>query len=561
MANTQFPLAVVLSAVDRLTGPLGRMESRIGRFGKKLTKVGRSMSLGLTLPILGFGAAILSSSSRFEEGMLRVQVLTGKTGEELEEVSNLAKELGSSTVFSASQAADAMGNLALAGFKLNEIVAATPPFLDLATAATMDLAEASEIAAGSLNIYGFEVSQATRVADVLTKGFTSTATNLAELGAGMAAGGAVAAGMGIEFEELVATLGLLGKKLLGGEKGGTAIRGALGRLANATPEAVKRLESLGIPLDALIDGESNVRSLTNTIRILEDAGATTGDVLKIFGQKAGPAMSALIEQGADALESLTISLRDSAGTAAEKAGVKMEGAAGGVRGMKSAFEGLTIAIGESGLLEWFTLAVGKLTEWFQALSETNPEILKIGTVVAITAAALGPFIIVAGATATAIGAISGAVIWLAGTLSVVSGGSIPVAIAILGALVAVGIILVDQWDELVAGAKAVAFWIGDKLSGAFNFLTEQIRALLFMVPDWLVDFLVGGGPSVGDLVGVGTAGGPGAATGGPAGLDLIREERTSTSRVQLDVNVPAGTTVTTEGDLEDVELGLTMAPG
>lgn len=562
-AGSQFPLSVILTAVDRLTGPLGRMESRIGKFGKSLGRVGRSMTLGLTAPILGFGAAVLTSSAKFEEGMLRVQALTGETAEDLSEAREQAKRLGSSTVFSATQAADAMGNLALAGFDLNEIQSATPAILDLATAASIDLGEAARIAAGGLNAYGFEADQIQRVSDVLTKTFTSSATTLEDLGEAFKDAAPIARGMGIEFEELSATIGLLGDNVFIGSKAGTAIRGALARLSAPTKAVEKVLARLNIPLEDLVDGEGNVKSLANTIRQLEDAGAATGQILELFGQKAGPAMAALLGEGSAELERMTTLLKSSTGTAAEIAAVRMQGAAGGVRALKSAFEGLTIAIGESGLLEWFTEAIGKLTAWFQKLTETSPELLRLGTVVALVAAALGPFLIVAGAAVTAIAGLTAATGAFGAALTFLAANPIGVAVLSLGALIAGATVLVTQWDRIVAGTRAVVFWIGSKLAQAFSFLGTQIASLVDLVPDWLVN-LFGAGIRGFDAVFGGTAAQAlGVATGAPtgAGLDVVREERTSRSTVEVLLpNLPPGARVDTEGDFEDVELGISMAP-
>lgn len=571
MAGPQFPLAVVLSAVDRLTGPLGRVEGRLQSFGKSLSRIGRNLTLSVTAPALALGTAVLTSSARFEEGMLRVQALTGRTADELQEAEAQARTLGSTTVFTATQAADAMGNLALAGFQVNEITSATPPILSLATAASSDLAESAEIAAGALRSYGFEADQTQRVSDVLTRTFTTSATRLEDLGEAMTVSAPVARTMGIEFEELAASLGLLGNRMFRGTMAGTAIRGALAKLANPSREAAAVLAKLEIPLDSLLDARGNVRSLTNTIRQLEDAGATAGDLLAIFGQRAGPAMAALVSSGASALEDMTADLRDSTGTAARIAAVRMEGAAGGVRALKSAFEGLTIAIGQSGLLQWFTDAVRGLTEWFQGLSQTNPELLRTATVVGLVAAALGPFLVVAGSAVTAIGGLVTATTALGGALTFLAANPIGVAILSLGALVAGATLLVTQWDRIVAGSKAVALWIGDKLSSAFDFLTRQVQSLIDLVPDWLVDVVTGAGGAVADFLGFGDGGaaGPGIARGAAlAGArtteTILREDKSKRTRLEVDfTNLPPGAIVRpAEGDpLEDVELGVTLAPG
>ena len=122
---------------------LDRFEQKAGfsmrKVGQSATRLGKTLTMRLTLPILGVGVAVLKMSGDFELAMNKVRALSGATGRDLERMRDQAKELGATTQFSASQAADAMGALALAGFKTEEIIGSMPKTLQLAAAAQIDL--------------------------------------------------------------------------------------------------------------------------------------------------------------------------------------------------------------------------------------------------------------------------------------------------------------------------------------------------------------------------------------------------------------------------------------
>src|SRR5690606_37381076 len=139
----------------------------------------------------------------------------------------------------------------------------------------------------------------------------------------------------------------------------------------------KILERLGITVR---DSTGNFVGFESIIRQLQESGATTADIMQIFGDRAGPAMAALVDQGADALAQLRKELEQSGGTAQRIAETQMEGLNGALKELESALEGLMLAIAESGLLEWATSLVKGFTNLIQRLAETNPALLRIGTV-------------------------------------------------------------------------------------------------------------------------------------------------------------------------------------
>jgi TP901 family phage tail tape measure protein len=374
--------------------------------GASMAAAGQQTTTALSVPMAAFGALTLKTAGDFEAQMNRVRAVSGATGAEFDALTVLAQDLGASTQYSASQAADAMGFLAMAGFDTNEILTALPATLDLAAAGQIDLATAADIASNVLTGYGFQASELGRVNDVLAATFTSTNVDMRMLGDSFKYIAPVASSAGLEFTEVAAAVGLLGNAGIQGEQAGTALRGAIGRLLKPTGAVADTLDELGVSVH---DSSGNMRSLTDIFSQLESSGADTADMLTIFGLEAGPGMSALLQQGSGALADLTSELDSAGGTAQTIADIQMEGLNGALLEMKSAFEGLLLAVADSGMLETVTGRVETLTTVIQDLTETNPELLNTAAGFVGLLAALGPMLWVGGRVVGTIGALTTAV--------------------------------------------------------------------------------------------------------------------------------------------------------
>lgn len=450
---------------EAMQGAADRLQSA----GQSMQRAGRTMSTRVTLPLLAIGAATLKVASDFEASMNRVQGLTGATGDELETLSDQAKELGRTTQFSASQAADAMGFLGMAGFETTEILATMPDVLNLAAAAQMDLAETADITSNILTGYGLAVEELGRANDVMIATTTSSNTNLRQLGEAFKMVGPIASNVGLEFEEVAAALGVLGNAGIQGSEAGTALRVGLGRLLNPTSQVADALAGLGITIE---DVNPETHTLTEIVGALEGAGASAGDVLAIFGQR-GAALAPLISQGAEAIEELRGTLLESGGAAQEMADVQMRGLAGAMKRLKSATEGLMIAVAESGMLETFTGLVERFSALISNLAETNPKLLKLATIAATVVAAVGPLLFIAGTLVTSIGAIVGGVTTLLPLLAAIS-APVWLAIGAFTALVTAGVAIVDNWAVIRFEVKRLVDWIKEHLVGGMHTIAQMM---------------------------------------------------------------------------------------
>ena len=372
---------------------LNAAEQRLQGISQAFSTAGRTLTTRVTLPIVSFGAAALKAGGDFEQAMNQVAAVSGATGAELEAMREQAKELGGTTQFSASQAAEAMGFMAMAGMDASEIIGALPNVLTLAASAQLDMASAADIVTNIMAGFGQTTEQLPGSVDVLVAAFTNANTNLEQLAEAMKYAGPIASAAGVPFEEAAAAIALMGNAGIQGSMAGTSLRGAITRLLNPTETMQNRMRDMGI---SVTDAQGRLLPLDEIIRQLEPHADDAGFMIELFGQRAGPAMAALVSQGADALTDLTSTLHDSGGLAQEIADVQMEGFNGSLRRLKSAVEALMIAVAESGLMDWLAGMVNRLAGLIQRVSEADPKLFQLGTVIGGLMAAIGPVLWIIG---------------------------------------------------------------------------------------------------------------------------------------------------------------------
>lgn len=458
-------------------GAMGNMSSSLKQMGAKTTATGKTMSRNLTLPLVGAGVAVLKTAGDFEFSMNKVAAITGESGKSLEALEQQAKDLGATTQFSAGEAADAMTFLGMAGYDAQQILNAMPGTLDLAAAGNMELAQTADIVSNVLTGFGKDAEESGRLADIMAKTITTTNTDMMQLGDAMKYVAPVAQSAGVSLEETSAAIGLLGNAGIQGSMAGTTLRGAIARLLNTTPKTSKALKRLGVEV---LDSSGNMLPLVDIVDQLGEAGATTGDLMQIFGQRAGPGMAALIEQGSDALAEQTDTLGDAGGTAKRIADKQMEGLRGAMLRLKAAGEAVAIAIGDTGLLGNITGLAEKVGGFLSKLSETNPTLLKVGVIIAGVVAAAGPLLVMIGMMTTGFGAVAGAI----GAVSL----PIVAVIAAIGALVAAFVWLWNNNEDFREGVKKVWAKVQQIVGAAIGWLRDLIRGFVDAVTGWWDDW-------------------------------------------------------------------------
>ena len=353
------------------TKPTGfqNFNKQLESVSKSMVKVGKDMTLKLTLPIVAAGTMATKTFADFELAMNRVAAISGATGNDLEKLTKRARDLGYTTEFSASQVAEAMGNLALAGFSVNEIYDASEGVLQLASSALLDMGTSASIASNVIRGYGIDISELNNAIDVLVKGFTSANMDLRMLGESLQYVGPIASSVGLSFNEVVAVIGKLSDAGIQGSQAGTTLRRVISELLDPTAEAKKRLQALGIEA---LDSNGKLKSLTDITRQFEKSGADTSDMLTIFGDR-GALFSAVVEQGADSLEKLKIKLDDAGGTAERVSKTQMSGLTGVFRELQGAVEEVFLSFAKETLEEDVTRITNALKDYLVYISKVSPE--------------------------------------------------------------------------------------------------------------------------------------------------------------------------------------------
>ena len=457
-------------SMQDLQSTIGDAQTAMIVAGQQLSSIGQGL--------VGALAGVVSTAGDFETAMLRVSAFSGATGEALDAMSAQARELGATTRFSATEAADAMYQLSSAGLSVADVSASLPTVLDLAASAQIGLEEASKIVTGGLKGFNLAAMDATRVSDALVVATQKTKTSLPEMGMAMrdVAGVAQAAGYGLE--EVVAVLGEMANSNYVGTQAGVALAAAIGRLVKPVKSTSEALERLGIQTH---DSSGRLRAMVDILDDMRSAGATAADVLLIFGEEAGRKLAGLIDDSVDSIRELETSLRESDGAAAKTAETMNSGMAGATAKLRSAIEGLQIAIAESGLLDWAAEMVDRIAGIVGALAQWATEHPRLTAAMAATVAAIGTLTVAIGTLTLAIGtlstvmgtlsatvlprvAIAAKAVWvaLAGPIGIVA--AIAAATAALAAFVTKLVMTNNAQRKVAESARTMASAIGKDLS-------------------------------------------------------------------------------------------------
>lgn len=395
LAEQQKKLGAVFEKVDatqlKLSKARAGHDNLLDKQSQLHSQVLGTAALGLTF------AVPIRTAVNFEQSIAKLGAITGADRESLEALEKQARNLGVSTVFAASEAASAMTYLGMAGFKTNEILAATPGVLNLAQAAGADLAETADIASNILSGFNLKANETGRVGDVLAKAMATSNVNLQQMGETMKYAAPAASSVGASLEEVAALTGLLGNVGIQGSNAGTALRAAFLRMAKPSSEAADALNELGITIKT---ADGRMRSMPAILKDIWAATQNMGDadriavLTKLFGTEAASAMAELARQaGSGALDKYVQTLQNAKGATAEMAEKMNATTQGALRRLGSAIESLSITLG-SVLLPVVADGAELLSSAATAVAQfadTHPILTKVvlGTAAALVAIKIG----------------------------------------------------------------------------------------------------------------------------------------------------------------------------
>lgn len=403
------------SKTNQTLTKIGEVGSKVESFGNGVTNVGKKVSVA-SAAVTAMGGAAVKTAADFESSMSQVQAtmgitkdsmstLDGQSVNTMDALSDLAKEMGSKTAFSASECAEALNYLALAGYDTQEMADTLPTVLNLAAAGGLDLASASDMVTDAMSALGMETSDANKMVDQMAKTASSTNTSVGQLGEGILTIGATAKSVKGGTAELNTALGILANNGIKGAEGGTHLRNVILSLQNPTDGAAKTMEKLGVQT---YDSEGNMRSLNDILGDLNKSmdGMTSAEkaniIATIFNKTDLASVNALLANTGDTWTDLQIAIENSGGAAQQMADTQLDNLKGQLTILKSAVEGFAISIGDA-LMPMIKNIVAKIqsfVDWLNNLDEgTRQVIVKVGLFVA----ALGPFLVILGTVISKVG--------------------------------------------------------------------------------------------------------------------------------------------------------------
>lgn len=399
----QSGLKTAQSQFKGFTDSTNKIDDRFKSLGNSLKTVGSTMTKNVTLPLAALGTGATTVAANFEKGMSQVAATMGMTAEEInggseafESLKQAAMDAGKNTQFSASESAEALNYLALAGYDAEKAIETLPTVLNLAAAGGLELGYASDVMADAMSALGLSTKDAEGFVDQLAKTASKSNTSVAQLGEGIITVGGTAKVLAGGTTELNTALGILADNGIKGAEGGTALRNIILALTPSTDKAVAAFKKLGVET---YDANGNLKPINETFAEMEgklknlSQEERTRVLSDIFNKVDLKSVNALLANSGERFDELSGYIANADGAASDMAETMNNNLSGQLTLLKSALEGAGISIGNA-LLPVIKQAVGAingLVNWFNSL---NPSIQTTIVVIGGIAAAIGPVLLI-----------------------------------------------------------------------------------------------------------------------------------------------------------------------
>lgn len=437
----------------------------------------------------------------FNSSMSQVSAVSGATGDELQQLRDKAKEMGSTTKFTASEAADAFNYMAMAGWKTEDMINGIDGVLNLAAASGADLATTSDIVTDALTAMGYSAGDAGRLADVMAAASSNANTNVEMMGATFQYAAPIVGALGYNMEDTAVAIGLMANAGIKADKAGTALRSILTRLSAPPKECASAMDELGI---SMTDSQGNMKSLDEIMRDLRGAfdglseTEQTAAAKHLAGAEAMSGLLAIVNAAPEDFNKLTDAVADSEGAAQKMADTMLDNLGGDMTLLSSKLEGVQLA-----LYEKFEPALREgvkiLDKFLDAVQFVVDHSTEFVTAIGAMAAGLAAYF----AYTTAITVMKNG--WMALTVvqkavtaaqwlmnAAMSANPIGLVIAAIAALVAGFMILwkksdkfrnfwIGLWDKIKTTVKPVIDWVIEKFGELWVFIQpiiEKIKTLI-----------------------------------------------------------------------------------
>ena len=490
--------------------------SKIDVAGQKMETVGNSIAgagkkmMGVTTVIGGVGVAAVKTAADFDSAMSQVAAVSGATGKDFDALRNKAREMGAKTKFSATEAAEAMNYMAMAGWKTEDMLDGIEGVMNLAAASGEDLAATSDIVTDALTAFGLSAKDSGHFADILAAASSNANTNVSMMGETFKYCAPIAGALGFSAEDTAEAIGLMANAGIKSSQAGTALRTIMNNLAGDVKISGKAIGDVTI---ATTNADGSMRDLSD---ILADCRSAFGNLTEsekaqaaesLVGKNAMSGFLALMNAGQGDIDKLSSAIDNCDGSAEKMAMTMQDNLAGQLTILKSQLQELAISFGDI-LMPAIRSIVSKLQGFVDKLNGMDEGTKRTIVTIALLVASIGPLLVIIGTAISKIGVAMQGFVKLAngisklkiaiqggtgvlGKLGAALGGiSAPVlaVVAVIAVLVAA---FVHLWKTNEGFRDAmIGTWnrIKDTISGFCQGIVDRLNALGFQFTD-IVDVL------------------------------------------------------------------------
>ncbi|WP_349817962.1 MULTISPECIES: phage tail tape measure protein [Clostridium] len=383
---------------SELQKEMQKAEKFMKNAGKQITDMGKTLTVGITTPLLGLGTISVKTAADFQESMSKVSAISGATGDDLERLTDMAKQMGATTKFSASESAEAFQYMAMAGWKTEDMLSGISGIMNLAAASGEDLAIVSDICTDSLTAFGMSAEESGRFADILASASSNANTNVSMLGESFKYVAPLCGSMGYSAEDASIALSLMANAGIKGSQSGTSLKTALTNMLSPTSSMASVMEEYGL---SLTNADGSMKSLQDVMIMLREKmgsldEATQGAAAStLFGKEALAGMLSIINASDEDFEKLTTAIYNCDGSAQTMAETMQNNLNGKLTQLKSALEGVAISFGEV-LIPMLMKVVESITNVVQKFANLDEGTRKLILIIGAIATSIGPLLLVIG---------------------------------------------------------------------------------------------------------------------------------------------------------------------
>lgn len=447
---------------------LDKSVNSLKKMGESISSVGQKMTTGITLPLVGMGAAMMKTFMDFESVMTEIEARTGATAEEMKKMQEFAIEMGAKTAFSATEAAEALLELTSSGSSAAEAMAQLPAVLALAAAGALELGRAADGVTDILAQFQLKAKDAAMVADQLAKAAGASSATVEDLLQAFGNAGPVMAQFGLSVEESAAALAVLAENGVKGAEAGTMLKSMLLNMSRDTEDVAAAWKTLGV---SMYDAQGNMRDIDEIFKDINKAmaGMSMEEQNRLAQALAGSygivGFNAL--RASNGISEMQGAMAKAAG-ASEVADARMNTLAGRLDSLMGSLETLEIVLGGlaegplTDLVKWLTDVVNAVTAWVQA----NPQLAQIVMIILAIVAAIGPLLLIIGQLIAAWTAMGTAITFVTTMMALPLA---PIAL-LVAALVVLALAIFNNWfgiRDIVWGAVTAIvngiYWLIDQV--------------------------------------------------------------------------------------------------